>query len=528
MTAERHADASGRDGQQGRTRGDAATYSTPGPLPIDDVDPGSNFLCTGPTMTGKSRALSRILGDGVERGEGAILVTTESDARAALATDGRLREAAGMGEGAPVGVVDCITESSGAGRDGDDVVAYVSSPADLTGVGVEFNRHLERLHHQGVSRYRVLVDSLTPFFVYRDAEQVFKFLQVLTGRIASLGGLGFVVGHSDAGMDEEAERLKGLFDGVIEFREQEGKVGTRAIGPYATAEGWVPYEEEPTSGEGSTPGESTANTDGRQTTARDGASPSETPLASGIDSLSSAIDAVADAGRTLTLCNFDGDRDTLSDLRAYFERLNVTVTEASLSSETPRNVALLHQGDQHLASATVEDLASTIAVEGVGEEHLEGATETELMVLARQEAFATRKSWRRHLVRTSRLIEAMAWNAGTGTVHAGFQDLSRLTSDPDTKRIYDRIAEGGVEVHLYGRPDAEVDRDRFVVHDDAVDEIERSWFVVFTDGEEPSTAGALVAEERQRGTYSGFWTYRTGTAVAVRDYLEATYGQATV
>lgn len=523
MTVEGGTDRSAGERDAGqRSR---ATYSIPGPLPIDDVDPGSNFLCLGPAMTGKARAASRVLGDGLEAGDGALVVSTESDAATVLGVDERLERAARTPD-PPVGVVDCVTESSGSRPDRDDeVVGYVSSPADLTGVGVEFTRHLERFDRQGLVRHRTLVDSLTPFFVYRDPQQVFQFVQVLTGRVASLGGLGFVVGHSDAAMDDEAERLKGLFDGVVEFREREdGGVETRAIGPYATTDEWVPY---PTDGTGGPVAETTPPVATPEVTgsAEDppGGPEAGSALAPGIGSLSSAIDAVTDAGRTLTVCNFDGDPGTLSALRSYFERLNVDVREASLSTEAPRNVALLHQDGQHLASAAVADLANAIAVEGSGEAYLESSTELELMVLARQEAFAARKSWRRHLVRTSRLVESMAWNAGTGTIHAGFQELSRLTGDPGTLRIYERIADAGVEVHLYGRPDAEVDRERFVVHDGDDDEIARSWFVVFTDAGDPATAGALVAEERGPDAYSGFWTYYPESVVAIRDYLVSTY-----
>jgi hypothetical protein len=111
---------------------------------------------------------------------------------------------------------------------------------------------------------------------------------------------------------------------------------------------------------------------------------------------------------------------------------------------------------------------------------------------------------RRQLLATSREIEDRAWRVGVGRLDVGFQSLSNLRAQTD---VYAALADRGLDVHLYG------DRDwkpPFVadttLHTDG-DELGDVWFMAYDGGPTPWQACGLVAEEREPGSYAGFWTY---------------------
>lgn len=86
-----------------------------------------------------------------------------------------------------------------------------------------------------------------------------------------------------------------------------------------------------------------------------------------------------------------------------------------------------------------------------------------------------------------------------------------------TRRVYRRLAESDVEVHVYGVPDTEPEEwDGLTVHPTAAEEIRDSWFVVYDGGWDPDGKAALLVQESDPGTYDGFWTYRT----ALTDRIE--------
>ncbi|QLG27165.1 recombinase RecA [Halorarum halophilum] len=181
------------------------------------IDPGSNVLITGPPLSGKRELALDILAEGVEDGEGAIIVTTKDGADRLLDRLGRRVDY----EGKPVAVVDTVTRQQGVGdvRD-DEYVKYTSSPVDLTGVGIKLSEFLESFYKdRGITRNRVMLHSLSTLLMYSDLQTVFRFLHVFTGRIQSVDGFGVYCIDSTAHDDQTMNTLKQLFDGVIETAE---------------------------------------------------------------------------------------------------------------------------------------------------------------------------------------------------------------------------------------------------------------------------------------------------------------------
>ena len=61
-------------------------------------------------------------------------------------------------------------------------VEYVSSPGDLTGLGMLIGKYLERWYGEG-GNIRVGFDSLTTVLQYGDPQNVFRFLHLMTTRL---------------------------------------------------------------------------------------------------------------------------------------------------------------------------------------------------------------------------------------------------------------------------------------------------------------------------------------------------------
>ncbi|NHN59498.1 MULTISPECIES: DICT sensory domain-containing protein [Halorussus] len=130
----------------------------------------------------------------------------------------------------------------------------------------------------------------------------------------------------------------------------------------------------------------------------------------------------------------------------------------------------------------------------------------------------------RQLLVATREIEDRAYRRGRGTLRAGFQSLARLSTQCGK---YETLSgETELDVHVYGRPDADPDLPRATIHGDDAEEIASHWFVVFDGGGDDRQACALLAEEvaDDPRSFRGFWTYDPGTVADVDGYLRETYG----
>ncbi|MDS0284100.1 RAD55 family ATPase [Haloarcula onubensis] len=187
---------------------------------LAEVRPGSSILVSGPAMTGKENLVYDILADGARDGDGAVVVTT-SDKAANVVTE--FRDRVPNLEGAQLGVVDCRGEG---GADPDLVdgvsVHQVSSPGDLTGIGIGITKALEGLHDSGRERGRLALVSLSTMLTYTDKKTVFKFCHVLSSRLDAAGYIGVFTIDSGAHDQQTIQVIKQAFDGLIDIRDAEG------------------------------------------------------------------------------------------------------------------------------------------------------------------------------------------------------------------------------------------------------------------------------------------------------------------
>jgi hypothetical protein len=139
------------------------------------------------------------------------------------------------------------------------------------------------------------------------------------------------------------------------------------------------------------------------------------------------------------------------------------------------------------------------------------------------------------LITISRFIERAAWTAGDGTLRSSFQRLSRIDDEVGTREVYERVADTGVDTHLYGVPDelpADLDA---VIHAGDDPDFTDSWFVLYRPPEGPHAAESdpssdlvrgveggvgLLAVETEPRVWRGLWTFDADRVSRVNRYIE--------
>lgn len=506
-------------------------YETGGHLPVRSLPAGSTFLCHGPPMTGKRDLCLALLAAGGQ-GECPVLLSTDSSVASIRADYDRFRPA--DADGGRLAVVDSTGEHGGSER---PLVRTASSPADLTGAGVGMTTLMETLYEGGeCERFRVGICSLTSTFLYAEPERALKFVHVMTQRVAESNALGVFVIQPDSVGEEVFNQLRTLVDGAIELRESgSDDRECRLRGIPDAPDGWHPVGQGPRNQVAVPSAGSGADTAAKDISDDDwlATEGSATDWAAGrgetgeFDSLHELIEHVDAERPTLTVYDFDGDEEGLSALARHCETMNVEFRQASLGPSHPDDVAMLHRGSDLIDAVSVQSLLGALEVSdsdvaaGAFAE-TEGAT---LLSDLSRSTFGARGASKSFLIDVSHVIELEAWRTGRGELHASFQELSRLWGDAEARRIYRRLAESGIAVHVYGTPDVEPPEwDGVTTHAIENEEIASSWFVAYDGGGDPEKTATLLVEEREPDTYHGFWSYRADRADQTLTYLRAEYG----
>jgi KaiC/GvpD/RAD55 family RecA-like ATPase len=217
--------------------GDARTdgYPLADALPVDvgDLDPGLNVLISGPPMSGKRRLLFDLVAPGTTPADPIVVMTTD-DPASRIQTQFEDR---GVGfDPATFRVVD----ATGAPGDSEPAVHRVSSPADLTGMGVAFTQAIDQMGTP--DRLRLGFVSISTLLQYVDAERAFSFLHVLSRRTSAAGYLGVYSIDPTTHEDRFVNVVTSIFDAAIELREDDG--GNRELrvrGLSGVPAEWTPF-----------------------------------------------------------------------------------------------------------------------------------------------------------------------------------------------------------------------------------------------------------------------------------------------
>jgi KaiC/GvpD/RAD55 family RecA-like ATPase len=201
---------------------------------LTSVRPGTSLLIAGPAMSGKEGLAMDVLKDGARDGEGVVVVTTNDQASAVI--DEFQTDVPGM-EDSQLGVVDCRGDGSDDSQNGS-YIHHVNSPGDLTGIGIGITKALEGLHKSGRDKGRLALVSLSTMLTYTDKKTVFKLCHILSSRLDSAGYIGVFTIDSGAHDDQTLQVIKQAFDGLVEFREQEGARQARVMGLSSQPSDW--------------------------------------------------------------------------------------------------------------------------------------------------------------------------------------------------------------------------------------------------------------------------------------------------
>lgn len=496
-------------------------YATQSWFPGGPVDGGTTLLVRGPSMTRKTALVLSLLADGDDRDTVTLFVTTD-DTPQALWTE--YREYAPDADPRRVGIVDATGSPSTSGPAdpaaddggfatdgaGHPRVATVGSPADLTGIGMKATELLDDIAGDtGATRVRLGLFTLNTMAMYGDGERLARFVHAIANRLDAVEGFGLFVTHTDALEDGLEDQLAAFVDGAVDVRQDDGGISVRARGRDARSD-WAPVELADPAGE----------TAGRNPDQTDPMTDVDVPA-----SLHAAIDAVRADRPTLTLCNVeDAAPSAVEAVTDHFHQRDVAVRTATLDAEDPRAFALLHRGPELLASANLAVVADAVDVSD--DESFSSPRRLNVLGAIGSDTHGAGGVDRAFLAEASRVVELRAARTGGGRIDAGFQSLSRLWNEPRTRRIYERLAAAGVDVHAYGVDDATwPDETAVTVHASADPEIRDSWFVVHDGDGDGGRMGALVAEERDPGVYDGYWTLAPDRVRGLSAYVRRTHGE---
>lgn len=202
---------------------------------LSSVPVGSSLLVTGKDGIDTEPYLLTVLANGLQNGEGAILVTGSAPQAVEALEKRTAIDSAAV----------CVIEyQSGSEREQytleNGVFVYaVPSPNDLTGIGIGLAECFDQLRRAGIDQGRVGFLSLSTVLEATSEKELFKFSHVVASRLASAGFLGMFALDTIEG-DESGKVLREAFDGTIEFRETGETAEGRVTGREWEANHWQP------------------------------------------------------------------------------------------------------------------------------------------------------------------------------------------------------------------------------------------------------------------------------------------------
>jgi DICT domain-containing protein len=209
------------------------------------------------------------------------------------------------------------------------------------------------------------------------------------------------------------------------------------------------------------------------------------------------------SSKTLTVYNYTRDEETLDLLRSALTGYGVVLRTDETELGTPTNVCLLHSDDELRGTVALDDLVSAFEVESAFTDGDGGRPDIVEQLASDVSVFPGAD--RRELLIISREFEHSVWIQGTGTLYAGFQDLSQLATSADTLRIYERLGDSDVDVTVIGYPDVTLDDPSFTVCADERRALDEYWFLLYDSGDDRPKL-ALVAEAQRPDLFHSFWT----------------------
>lgn len=189
---------------------------------VPHFDPGTNVLLLSPALESAGRQACGALSTGARSTGRDVLVVSFTETPDDIIQ--RLRSRATAAGPSKIGIISVgdstrsATATDGGGPTGPVAISTLSSPGDLTGMGITITEQLREWVGDG-KQVAVCFDSLSMLLQYTDVDRTFRFLHVITGRLRKVDAIAHF--HMDPTVHEDRtlNTVKTLFDAAMEFED---------------------------------------------------------------------------------------------------------------------------------------------------------------------------------------------------------------------------------------------------------------------------------------------------------------------
>jgi hypothetical protein len=204
------------------------------------LEAGTNILLLAPSMSSAEQLAYSLIKP--VQGEYSIVLSTNE--RAAEVVD--FFKSAGCNKKF-VGVIDAITKSSTPGITDTPRLMFVSSPTDLTGIGIKFSNMIEAIFEGTFADgetglfpppIRFCVNSISTLLMYRKLEVLYQFLHILTAKQRKIEGVALYLLNNESFDDKTLSLIKQLMTGVIEVKVEGNDNFFRVLGLKGVTADW--------------------------------------------------------------------------------------------------------------------------------------------------------------------------------------------------------------------------------------------------------------------------------------------------
>lgn len=207
------------------------------------IEAGTNILMLAPSMSSAEQLAYALIKP--VQGEYSIVLSTNE--RAAEVVD--FFKSAGCDKRF-IGVIDAITKSSTPSIADTTRLMFVSSPTDLTGIGIKFSNMIESTFEGTFADgetglfpppIRFCVNSISTLLMYRKLEVLYQFLHIITAKEKKIEGFAIYLLNNESFDDKTLSLIKQLMNGVIEVKMDGNDTYFRVLGIKGTKSDWQKY-----------------------------------------------------------------------------------------------------------------------------------------------------------------------------------------------------------------------------------------------------------------------------------------------